>query len=310
MADSSDAAIKRRAQVWAVSGFIHDANGNAADIEKSGLVNIGDILSKVNGESVLDHWLTPVDVIRRLTHMKRPVKLSFRPYGKHLRANSIVGVGSSGKSEVNRLRVPSTVPENPSYTSAEEGHGVHNDSGDSFQHSADEGIDSTCCTSLWIQAVVIVSVVVTTGSSDEPLLHLPTARLLPSESTASDEHIPHPRQRSARAADQKLYRAPTGSETSDEINRTLEAVNAEAKQDIGVVIAGANPPATRKQTAPWSRRRRQGERKQDDDVTTPTAGTRPDNIISPVGDGPLHDGDSGSDSEGESNVSFAWWLRC
>lgn len=51
----------------------------------SGLVHVGDILSKINGESTFDHWLTPYDVLRRLTHADRPVVLSFRPFGQLLR---------------------------------------------------------------------------------------------------------------------------------------------------------------------------------------------------------------------------------
>ena len=92
---------------------------------RSGLVNVGDVLAKVNGESVLDHWMSPTDANRRsarlqtcsalcawrvfvcisahasliceyvfafcwhrLTHAERPVVLSFRPFGKHLKSGS------------------------------------------------------------------------------------------------------------------------------------------------------------------------------------------------------------------------------
>ncbi len=41
-------------------------------------MKLGYVLTKVNDEALLNHWLSPTDAVRRITHTKRPMTLTFR----------------------------------------------------------------------------------------------------------------------------------------------------------------------------------------------------------------------------------------
>jgi hypothetical protein len=55
-----------------------DAPGAEASGATASRVAVGDLLAAVNGESLLDPWLTPTDAIRRITLTARPLTLTFR----------------------------------------------------------------------------------------------------------------------------------------------------------------------------------------------------------------------------------------
>ena len=151
-------SIKRRARVWAVSGFTKDTDDKPGEVELSGRVHIGDVLTKVNNESLLDHWLEPLDAIRRcvfgagqrtgravqqlwcwltraglvahgrhdvtrglfggsllllcvgrsMTHMTRPMTLSFRPLRSEFHS-AIAATGATGDVAADSHGKPSSV---------------------------------------------------------------------------------------------------------------------------------------------------------------------------------------------------------
>jgi hypothetical protein len=75
--DARDHRNHRLTFAWAVSCLPRSGDGSLGAVEKSGRVRVGDLLVAVNGESLLDRWLTHTDAIRRITLTTRPLRLTF-----------------------------------------------------------------------------------------------------------------------------------------------------------------------------------------------------------------------------------------
>jgi uncharacterized membrane protein len=78
----------RIATAWVVSSLLHQPDGGPGAAQRSGKIAIGDMLENVDGESLLNRWLTHADAIRRISLNKRPLILAFRRIPQELRRTS------------------------------------------------------------------------------------------------------------------------------------------------------------------------------------------------------------------------------
>lgn len=69
LVDYSDTKFYRITDAWVLS---------SCELNTEDAISIGDLLTYVNDESVLDPWVTVTDVIRRIVLAPRPVRLTFR----------------------------------------------------------------------------------------------------------------------------------------------------------------------------------------------------------------------------------------
>ena len=87
LVDVSSPRRSRVAQLWALVSASDAADPSVL----RGGVRPGDVLVSVNGESLLDRWVSHTDAMRRLTHMGRPLRLGFRVLSDRQRARALSG---------------------------------------------------------------------------------------------------------------------------------------------------------------------------------------------------------------------------
>jgi magnesium transporter len=100
----------RVVQAWSVRSLLSDSTSSRAFRAEDGEeVMPGDLLVEVNGESLLDRWISHTDAIKRITHMARPLRLGFRVLTPAQRRR-VLGDKTGGLDTVPEAAVPATPP--------------------------------------------------------------------------------------------------------------------------------------------------------------------------------------------------------
>ncbi len=109
LVDATRPARSRVAQLWAVLDIGEEAaEAFAGASGGAGHVQPGDLLVSVNGESLLDRWVSHTDAMRRVMHTERPLRLGFRLLSpaqrRRVLAGSTTAIGESPVSSPARSR--------------------------------------------------------------------------------------------------------------------------------------------------------------------------------------------------------------